>query len=128
MMTHYNDHVDYQITNKLTNVNFPPYVVEFKDHGLKAGIEMVKGVKGPTRKMNKFEYSVAELTPCNHVSKNINTNRKRGASGISNIFNGGVQISETRAKKGRGSTGVKFRYHKYDKLTTISKEQHDEFF
>ena len=114
MMTQYAEDVDYQIPNKLTCVNFLLGAIEFKYFGLNAAIGMVKGDKGPTGKMNKFKDAAAYLTPWDHVAKNCNTNRKRGAAEISNTSGGRAQVSATRANQGRGSTGVQFHYYKYD--------------
>ena len=86
----------------------------------------MKEDKGPTGKMNKFEDAAAYLTPWDPVANNRNTNRKRGADEISNTSDGGARVSATRAKQGRGFTGVDFRYYKYNKLKTLSKEQCDE--
>ena len=49
--------------------------------------------KMPTGKMNKLEYAAAYLTPQDPVANNLNTNRKRGASEISNTYGGGAQVS-----------------------------------
>ena len=69
---------------------------------------MVKGYKEPTRKRHKLEDPSAYLTPWYLVSNNCNTNKKRGAAGISNKSGGGAQVSATGENQGRGSTGVEF--------------------
>ena len=57
MMTQCTKHVDYQLPNKSTCANFLLDAIKFKDPGLNAAIEMEKGDKGPTRKMNKLKKS-----------------------------------------------------------------------
>ena len=104
-------HVDDQLPNQLTRVNLLPDDIKCKDTGLNAAIPMVKCNKGPTRKTNKFEYEAAYLTSWDPVSKKRNTNRKYGASEISNTSSIGAEVSATRAKKGRGSRGVKSCYY-----------------
>ena len=125
-MTQYADHVGYQLTNELTRVNLLPDATKFKDTILNAGISMVKGDKGPTWKMNKFEDAAAYLTPWDPVAKKSNNNRKRGAAEISNTFDGGALLSATRAKQVRVSTEDDSQYHKYGEFKTMPKEQRDE--
>ena len=64
--------------------------------------------------MNKFEDAEAYLTPQDPIANNINTNRKCGASEISDAPGGGAQISANKANQGTGYKGVRFCYHKYD--------------
>ena len=59
MMTQCAKLVDYQLSNEFNRVNFLLSAIECKDPGLNADISMVKGEKGSTRKMNKFEDSAA---------------------------------------------------------------------
>ena len=54
-MTQCAEHVDYQLPNGLTHVDFLIDDTECKDPGLNAAIVMLKGGKWPTGKMNKFE-------------------------------------------------------------------------
>ena len=126
MMTQCDDHVDDQLPNKLTRASFLLYAIECKDYFPKAAIVMVKGEKYPTGKTNKFEDAAAYLTPWYPVPKNHNTNRKLGTAEISDLSGGGSQIVETGAKQGRGSTGLEFRYYKYDGLKSFYKEICDE--
>ena len=67
---------------------------------------MMKCNKGTTVKMNKLEDIAAYLNPWDPVSKNFNTNSKRGAAEISNAFGRGSQVSATGSKQRRGSTVV----------------------
>ena len=53
MMTQCDEHVNYQLPNKLTRVNLLLGAIEWKDPGLNAAISMVKRNKGPTGKINK---------------------------------------------------------------------------
>ena len=87
---------------------------------------MVKGDKGPTRKMNKFKYLAAYLIPWDHVSKNCNTNRRRGSAEISNISGIVAQASTYGYNQGRGFTYVDLLHYKYDEFNILSKEQHNE--
>ena len=80
MMTQCSEHVDYQLPKTLTRINFLLDGVECKVPGQNKAIAMVKGDKGPTRKINKFEYAAAYLTPWDPVTKSHNTNRKCGAA------------------------------------------------
>ena len=55
MMTQFSDHVDDQLSNKYTRMNFLLDAIKCKDPGLNAAISIVKVDKGPTRNMNKSE-------------------------------------------------------------------------
>ena len=59
MMAHCVNHVDYKLPNELTHVKFLPDAIKCKYHGLNEAITMLKGNKGPTVNMNKFEDEVA---------------------------------------------------------------------
>ena len=98
LTTQCSEDVDYQLPNKLTCVIFLLDYIEYKDTGLNEAIAMVKENKGQTGKINKYEDAAAYLTPWEHVAKNHNTNRKRGAAEISNTSSGGAQVTETGAK------------------------------
>ena len=63
MMIQCAEHVDSQLPNELTRVNFLLNYIEFKDSGLKEAILMAKGNKGPTRKMNTSKDAAAYITP-----------------------------------------------------------------
>ena len=86
-------HVDYQIPQKLTGVNFLIDDIECKYSVLNVAIVMVKFDKGPTGKVNKSEDAAAYFTPWYPVANDLNTNRKRGAYEISHISDGGAQVS-----------------------------------
>ena len=107
-------------------MNFLLYAIKCEYPGLNSSISMAKGEKGPTGKMNKFEYSAAYLTPWDPVSKKRNTNRKSGASEISNTYGGGVQVLTTGEKQGRGSIGVELCYYKHDEFKAMYKELLDD--
>ena len=52
MMTQGADNMDYQLTNRLTHVNFLLNAIECKDDGLSSSITMVNEEKLSTRKKN----------------------------------------------------------------------------
>ena len=83
-MTQCDNHADYQIPNELAPVGFLINYIKCKYPGINSDTVMVKGYKGLTGKMNKFEDAAAYLTPWYTVSENRNKNRKRGAAEISN--------------------------------------------
>ena len=95
MMTQCDEYVDYQLPNELARTNFLIDAIEYKDTGLNSDIEMVKGDKVTTVKKNELKYSTAYITLWYPVTKNRNTNRKRGAAEISNTPGGGEQFSAT---------------------------------
>ena len=66
--------------------------------------------------MNKFEDTALYFTPWDPVTKNNNTSRKYGTAEISDASDGGSQISANGLKQGRGSTGIKIFYYKYDEF------------
>ena len=69
-----------KILKELLCVNFLLNAIKWKDPGLNAAISMVKGYKGPTRKMKRIKDTAAYLTAWDHVAKNHHTNRKRSAA------------------------------------------------
>ena len=70
VMTQCDQHVNYQLTNKITRVNFHINAIECKDPGMNATIEIVKGNKGKTRNMNTLKDAAAYLTTWDHVANN----------------------------------------------------------
>ena len=125
-MTQCYEHLDYQLLNKCTRVNFLLNAIECMDTGLNTAIVMMKGDKVPTDKKNKFKYEALYLTPRDPVAKSRNTNRKRGAAEIYDAFVREAQILAIRVKQGRGSTRIGFQYYKYSTFKSFYKNQCDE--
>ena len=92
--------------------------IECKDAQLLAAIANVRQDNGPDGMMNNFEKAVAYLIPCCPVVPNRKKQRMT------------AQISSLEMKKGKGNTGVEFRFYKrqeYMKLTDEQKQELKEY-
>ena len=126
MMNQYAEHVDGQLDNGLTCASFLLDAIKYNNPGLNAAIAMVKSNKETTGKKNKFEDASEYHNPWYPVANNSNNNSICGAAEISDSYGRRAQVSATGDKQGRGSTGAKFHYYKYDEFRMLSKKKHDK--
>ena len=88
--------------------------IECKDAQLLAAMANVRQDNGPEGMMNNFEKAVAYLIPCCPVAPNRKKQRMS------------AQISSLEMKKGKGNSGVEFRFYKRQEYMKLSDEQKQE--
>ena len=91
--------------------------IHCNDPTLLAALANVRKDDGPEGMMNNFERILAYLIPCCPVAKNRNN------SSSNNIQ---AQVSGFELKKGKGKTGVEFRFYsdkEYQQLTPAQKKE-----
>ena len=91
--------------------------IHCNDPTLLAALANVRKDDGPDGMMNNFEKMLAYLIPCCPVA------RSRKSSSSNNMQ---VQISSFEMKKGKGSTGVEFRFYSDKEYQQLSPAQRKE--
>ena len=117
-------HVDFQLPNEHTRVNYLLDAIDNSDPELQATMAAIKSDKAPDGKMHNFEDTAAYLLPSDPVAKR-RTSPKRTLADIA-ATSGTDERDAKRPKPGIGITGVDLRYHspaEYKKLDKLQKQE-----
>jgi len=127
------DYIDYQLPNQRTRVTYLLQAIQCNDAPLQAAMALVRADE--QGKMNDFEATAAYLLQYDPVAKKrAASGKKRGdydtVAAVS--FTDDTKSSSAPrkgghlAKKGKGKSGVKFRFYKVKEYRNISAKQKDE--
>ena len=124
-MTACAEHVDFQLPNELTRVNFLLDAIENNDAPLQAAMALVRNDTGVDGKMSNFEDTASFLLPHDPVAKKRTTSGKVRFAHVSDTH-AHVEISELSAKIGIGKSGVSLRFHTQDEYRKLNNDQKEE--
>jgi hypothetical protein len=127
------DYIDYQLPNQRTRVTYLLQAVQCNDAPLQAAMALVRADE--LGKMNDFEATAAYLLQYDPVAKKRAASGKKG-DGYDTVaavsFTDDTKSGSTPkkgghlAKKGKGKSGVEFRFYKVKEYRNLSAEQKDE--
>ena len=117
------EHVQYQLPNEHSRVEFLLEAIQRSDPGLQAAMASLKTDNGLEGMRNNFEASAAHLLPYDPVAKKRSSGYKRGSTQISSL----MEASNATTKKPIiGETGVHLHYQNNSEYRTLNQEQKDE--
>lgn len=115
------DHIEYQLPNERTRVKYLIDNIQCNNPKVEAALANINGDDTPTGKRNNFEAAAAYLLPTCPVAT-----KRRKSGGKTQLL---ADVSSTAAKgdvklkKGKGSTGVEFRFHPPKEYKLLNEAQ-----
>ena len=117
------DHVQYQLPNEHSRVEFLLEAIQCSDPGLQAAMASIKTDNGLEGMRNNFEATAAHLLSYDPVAKKRSSGQKRGSAQISSVMD---TSNATMKKPGIGKTGIHLHYYKTGECRNLTREQEDE--
>ena len=122
------EHVTIQLPSEHSRVGYLLSAIQNSDAGLQAAMASIQTDLTKNGLRENFEDAASHLLPYDPVLKHRAAERtsKRGIGNISDATGEKANISAFGAKKGKGKTGVQFRYHQSSEYMKLSSEQREE--
>ena len=120
------DHVNCQLPNERSRVQFLLDNIQVEDSTVKAALSSIRMDDTPNGMRNNFEMAVTFLLPTDPVDKKKNRNKRPVAEVLATDADAPPPKKLGTHKSGIGKTGVEFRYYKPNEFKKLSKDQKDE--